>query len=205
MLFRVGEMKVIKYSNTISAISLVPKNSLFLDSKRRPIHIRERLTKQAVNITFILGHIQVISESEVSCCPNCFACLLEQQALLCMSYTIWHIKHSCVSRGRRHYVFWLSVRWSALCILCPILVNTIYQERLEGNLFKFGINVHLDSRKILVVKGKVTVTSRPSHFCERDILGTPGGNFITSRTNVYLDSKNWSELSGQRSLWHIFG
>lgn len=53
-----------------------------------PIHIRERLIKEAVYITFIFGHKQVTSKSQVSCCPNCFAYLLKQRALLSTSYTI---------------------------------------------------------------------------------------------------------------------
>ena len=65
-------------------------------------------------------------------------------------------------------------------------------EMPRGNFFKFGTNVHLDSRiKLLDFGGqrskiKVTVTSRPSRS---RVLDISGGNFITSGTNVHLHSR----------------
>ncbi len=46
----------------------------------------------------------------------------------------------------------------------------------------------------------LALQNRLSHSRERDISGMPGGNFITSGTNVHLDSRmNWLEFGGQRS------
>ena len=71
-----------------------------------------------------------------------------------------------------------------------------------GTVFKFGTNVHLDSKMNWFDFGawrsnvKVTVTSC---YCECDILGLPLGNFITSDT-IHLDSLiNQFDFSGQSS------
>lgn len=51
-----------------------------------------------------------------------------------------------------------------------------------GNFFSYCSNIHLNSDWILVVKVK-----GQGHSDERDTPGRPGGNFITSGTNVHLD------------------
>ena len=72
--------------------------------------------------------------------------------------------------------------------VCPILVNPISQEQLQGiysNLAHMSTWTQGSNEQILVVKGQSYLASHLPQSHEHNISEIPKGNFIS--TNVHLD------------------
>lgn len=119
-------------------------------------------------------------------------------------FFLWNLRHFSPYGSTPAIGVALYFRVIRLCI--PFLWTQYLRKIHSGNLSKFGTNIYKD-KLIWIWRPKVK-RSRLSHSHERDISGTPGGNFLRPWHKYRLGLVDelipmwWSMVTESSGLFH---